>query len=101
DGIRDFHVTGVQTCALPISEPQHLFCDLRTFAGHALEKGRLATRTPQLGGLTAEVEHRQLAFRVELAEVAPLARAAPSGLAGAGMEGRVAQGQVDAIIRLQ
>src|SRR5690606_39514700 len=21
DGIRDFHVTGVQTCALPISEP--------------------------------------------------------------------------------
>src|SRR5690606_40050427 len=23
DGIRDFHVTGVQTCALPISAPQH------------------------------------------------------------------------------
>src|SRR5207302_7522203 len=22
DGIRDFHVTGVQTCALPISDPQ-------------------------------------------------------------------------------
>src|SRR5207253_6829722 len=25
DGIRDGHVTGVQTCALPISEPAHLF----------------------------------------------------------------------------
>src|SRR5690606_40848982 len=24
DGIRDFHVTGVQTCALPISDPQLL-----------------------------------------------------------------------------
>src|SRR5690606_40466312 len=23
DGIRDFHVTGVQTCALPISSPQN------------------------------------------------------------------------------
>src|SRR5690606_40661696 len=23
DGIRDFHVTGVQTCALPISPPSH------------------------------------------------------------------------------
>src|SRR5690606_40447724 len=25
DGIRDFHVTGVQTCALPISSNQHIF----------------------------------------------------------------------------
>src|SRR5690606_41021139 len=24
DGIRDFHVTGVQTCALPILAPDHL-----------------------------------------------------------------------------
>src|SRR5690606_39558737 len=24
DGIRDFHVTGVQTCALPISSPEQL-----------------------------------------------------------------------------
>src|SRR5690606_39505004 len=26
DGIRDFHVTGVQTCALPISVPAHVPC---------------------------------------------------------------------------
>src|SRR5207302_2683787 len=32
DGIRDFHVTGVQTCALPISSPITREQDLRRFA---------------------------------------------------------------------
>src|SRR5690606_41054413 len=32
DGIRDFHVTGVQTCALPISWPPRARC--RADAGH-------------------------------------------------------------------
>src|SRR5690606_40297591 len=29
DGIRDFHVTGVQTCALPISKRQKLYSSIR------------------------------------------------------------------------
>src|SRR5690606_40375076 len=36
DGIRDFHVTGVQTCALPISKPLWLPCT------RSLPKGRSA-----------------------------------------------------------
>src|SRR5690606_40850236 len=28
DGIRDFHVTGVQTCALPISRPSRSLCSV-------------------------------------------------------------------------
>src|SRR5690606_40606268 len=44
DGIRDFHVTGVQTCALPISRTQP--CQEATDAqsGH----GRSGTRNPCL-----------------------------------------------------
>src|SRR5690606_39278890 len=33
DGIRDFHVTGVQTCALPISAARHLHAQERTDPG--------------------------------------------------------------------
>src|SRR5690606_41000215 len=47
DGIRDFHVTGVQTCALPICLPRRAraFCDVLTsgafflFAGTVLYFG--------------------------------------------------------------
>src|SRR5690606_40765271 len=44
DGIRDFHVTGVQTCALPISGLASIFL---VETGHDLEDGRLtgAVRT--------------------------------------------------------
>src|SRR5690606_41327515 len=36
DGIRDFHVTGVQTCALPIlSSPYRGLAPLRGFGGNA------------------------------------------------------------------
>src|SRR5690606_40438609 len=31
DGIRDFHVTGVQTCALPISGRNELWADVEVF----------------------------------------------------------------------
>src|SRR5690606_41068569 len=34
DGIRDFHVTGVQTCALPISMQTRTGYYLRKFMGH-------------------------------------------------------------------
>src|SRR5690606_40962320 len=40
DGIRDFHVTGVQTCALPIYERNHCGTPLRgprEAGGHAAE----------------------------------------------------------------
>src|SRR5690606_39432256 len=37
DGIRDFHVTGVQTCALPISKLQH--CDILPAIGSGCRRG--------------------------------------------------------------
>src|SRR5690606_39386153 len=43
DGIRDFHVTGVQTCALPICERRHWLELAKTNAEYALA-GRLASR---------------------------------------------------------
>src|SRR5690606_40263749 len=41
DGIRDFHVTGVQTCALPISvpTPPYLFNTLLANGGSMTNKG--------------------------------------------------------------
>src|SRR5436309_15274375 len=41
DGIRDFHVTGVQTCALPI-------CLVRRIAERPVEECRRRKRDPQL-----------------------------------------------------
>src|SRR5436309_12686667 len=39
DGIRDFHVTGVQTCALPIYHPEHLRRSRRGRAPRRDEQG--------------------------------------------------------------
>src|SRR5690606_40817196 len=55
DGIRDFHVTGVQTCALPISAPNHSTTekqrDTRRRTRHgrpdAAQGGSQAARTPR------------------------------------------------------
>ena len=49
--LQQFNVTAFRYQA---AEPQHLLGDLRAFAGHALEKGGLATGAPQLGRLPAE-----------------------------------------------
>src|SRR5690606_40334203 len=49
DGIRDFHVTGVQTCALPIYVVDHDAVDLERAAGDLFESGDRA----QQGGLAA------------------------------------------------
>src|SRR5579884_2156236 len=38
DGIRDGHVTGVQTCALPIYVPSHRFYPVTPFARQASER---------------------------------------------------------------
>src|SRR5690606_40706849 len=50
DGIRDFHVTGVQTCALPIST-----------TGHTHSSGNTAPAAPSVGsrssGTTNSVNH--------------------------------------------
>src|SRR5436309_4836361 len=42
DGIRDFHVTGVQTCALPIwrGSGRHHWCDRRWRQGRGNRRGR-------------------------------------------------------------
>src|SRR5690606_40655322 len=48
DGIRDFHVTGVQTCALPISMP--------TFRKQ-YDKLRLSRERAQVGAKRSTVEH--------------------------------------------
>src|SRR5690606_39822858 len=51
DGIRDFHVTGVQTCALPISGSRRR--RLRTGCGcrgHALQRWKARTGTLLLRG---------------------------------------------------
>src|SRR5690606_40708527 len=51
DGIRDFHVTGVQTCALPISRSQIMDRN-RTIASYA--------------ELTADLETANTAFQAEV-----------------------------------
>src|SRR5215475_15517488 len=48
DGIRDFHVTGVQTCALPIYRLIH-------FATH----GVIDTRQPEMSGLILSLLDRK------------------------------------------
>src|SRR5690606_41009765 len=49
DGIRDFHVTGVQTCALPISG------DLDVLGGHALVAVAVAVAIPGVAVAVAGV----------------------------------------------
>src|SRR5436309_7984971 len=54
DGIRDFHVTGVQTCALPISRPIPSFNPLSPSRQQALVRGWLtATVLGHVGSLRA------------------------------------------------
>src|SRR5690606_40540432 len=67
DGIRDFHVTGVQTCALPISAPVVLADEFVRRRPFFLQKSRF----PGIGG-GSEIRgrHRQGDFR-PLAEGAP------------------------------
>src|SRR5690606_40703513 len=60
DGIRDFHVTGVQTCALPISGCGSDRPDVLTFSGSALGREGSILRTQlqrfsQLHGIPVEI----------------------------------------------
>src|SRR5690606_32329890 len=57
DGIRDFHVTGVQTCALPISSEQLLARALEDELRDARERVVIATKgglRPVSGGVTRD-----------------------------------------------
>src|SRR5690606_40069865 len=61
DGIRDFHVTGVQTCALPISAAGGSFPHARA---HGPGLGRTTVRLPR-GGRSprARSDRRRVGFR--------------------------------------
>src|SRR5207253_3597678 len=39
DGIRDGHVTGVQTCALPISQPDRHYCSILSRCDYVAPNG--------------------------------------------------------------
>src|SRR5699024_11414721 len=51
DGIRDRNVTGVQTCALPISEPRALFPETDSWYTGANVQGKPRVVLPYLGGV--------------------------------------------------
>src|SRR2546426_4737583 len=53
DGIRDYKVTGVQTCALPISLELHWVLEAVRVVGHAVLADRGA-----LGAVRAEIDRR-------------------------------------------
>src|SRR5690606_40626659 len=53
DGIRDFHVTGVQTCALPISVDLRFRPDRRTSPARTGRDRQTAPGRPHDGALTA------------------------------------------------
>src|SRR5690606_40102118 len=46
DGIRDFHVTGVQTCALPIFGPRRIIIKTKERKFHINQENLLAKSTP-------------------------------------------------------
>src|SRR5690606_40315314 len=77
DGIRDFHVTGVQTCALPICRGRQLRRPghLRRAAGHFLGGGRVLLGGPGDGRQSPghplpEIGRASCRERVEIAVVA-------------------------------
>src|SRR5690606_40502679 len=54
DGIRDFHVTGVQTCALPILAPaSRIRCGVRYMALLPVSINRQAPAVPRTGRASA------------------------------------------------
>src|SRR5690606_40449774 len=63
DGIRDFHVTGVQTCALPISE--ELVETVRALRAPAPRQGRLPGLAPGDEGLDKKDPQRWLYDRLD------------------------------------
>src|SRR5256885_3145561 len=76
DGIRDYKVTGVQTCALPISLPQYSRALLQAWieSGAVQVEGRaLRAKDKVLGGEQVRIEAQLAAHTAAAAEAIPLA----------------------------
>src|SRR5690606_40303570 len=77
DGIRDFHVTGVQTCALPIFAQRDLGLLDRARAPQADQDDLLQAQLPvldlgdvlELGGQARDAPQRRALLEVELVAV--------------------------------
>src|SRR3989449_7043174 len=65
DGIRDVAVTGVQTCALPISDLVFLDIQMPDLDGFAVAAAANEERPPAIVFVTAFDEHAVRAFRSE------------------------------------
>src|SRR5690606_40446083 len=82
DGIRDFHVTGVQTCALPISaQGRELMTDILMPAlSPTMEEGVLSKwhvkvgDTISAGDVIAEIETDKATMEVEAVDEGEVAR---------------------------
>src|SRR5690606_25207549 len=77
-------------------EPEHLTGDDGALINYAKQKTGLATVTHEFVVPTAEVQQR-LPLGVS-AEIAPLALAAPGCFGQVGMEGGIAQGEIEALV---
>src|SRR3712207_4527366 len=80
DGIRDIGVTGVQTCALPISEIAELEATEPEMEPSTAEEPPVQAATQDLGGPAPEVqeERAQVEESAQTGEPAPTAEPAPS-----------------------
>src|SRR5690606_39849019 len=78
DGIRGFHVTGVQTCALPICAPRPRLAD----AAPPGVAGRLRLAGPSAGPRAAALVHARHAAVPLRARAVPLAFAKPALVRG-------------------
>src|SRR5690606_39529104 len=70
DGIRDFHVTGVQTCALPISQ---LDLHLRNLADHYRQGFHLLAEDAEIAELNGRYKPVAEAIQAHLEETGSLA----------------------------
>src|SRR5690606_40517771 len=70
DGIRDFHVTGVQTCALPISRKPAARAAGNPSARQARRYGYSFARAMQWRGRESEIGRASCRERVEMSVVA-------------------------------
>src|SRR6266700_6982250 len=66
DGIRDFHVTGVQTCALPISVPRRPRSEARRVTGLLAARGVTPREAEVLAQIAAGRSNREIAGALHL-----------------------------------
>ncbi len=83
------------------AEPRHLARQQGAFLDQLRYEADLAAVAPQLLRLSTEIEHRQLALGISLAQRPPLALAATLRFFQRGMEGRVAEADVEAFAAVE